>query len=259
ATEQRRRDNQADNRVREAELALDRVNGPVNDRGVVAEEEPTKGGSDRYGDDRPAGWWRLDPPVCLGHTPSSTRPYGRIRLFRKRPYDEWWVACARRGAVVGLFVVLVEAGQPRREALDRYLKLRVLVEEVAQPFGEPLQRHGLGAAPLGQLFNPAICEVHASASFPDSRSPARGPDQAVAIAGFGAAWVWCRGVVDTSPCHPGSLTRFSVHDSLAQPTPMCGQRGPGHHTATTRAGDAGYRERRLLGTRATADAASPRR
>src|SRR5205823_13906372 len=60
-----------------------------------------------------------------------------------------------------LLVLVVEAGEPGGEALDRRLELRVQVDEVAQPLGQPLQAHRLLAAPLRQLLDTAVGEVHA--------------------------------------------------------------------------------------------------
>src|SRR5690348_490520 len=61
----------------------------------------------------------------------------------------------------GLLVVLVVAGQPRGEPLDRGLELGVEVDEGAQLLAQPLQRHGLLAAPVDELLDATIGEVHA--------------------------------------------------------------------------------------------------
>src|SRR5262245_2963073 len=61
----------------------------------------------------------------------------------------------------GLGVVgVVEAGQPRGKSLDRRLEVRVEVDELAQPLRQPGKRHRLVAAPVVELLDPAIGEVH---------------------------------------------------------------------------------------------------
>src|SRR5450631_2386280 len=59
-----------------------------------------------------------------------------------------------------VLVLVVEAGQPGGQAFDRDLELRVQVDELAQPLGHPGEGDLLGAAPLGELLDPAVGEVH---------------------------------------------------------------------------------------------------
>ena len=51
-------------------------------------------------------------------------------------------------------LVVIEAGQPGGEPLDRGLELRVEVDERAQPLGQPVQRDLLVAAPLASSSIP---------------------------------------------------------------------------------------------------------
>src|SRR5438874_747310 len=79
-----------------------------------------------------------------------------------RDYDQQQARTRTEGTKLqDLLVLVVEAGEPGGEALDRRLELRVQVDEVAQPLGQPLQAHRLLAAPLRQLLDTAVGEVHA--------------------------------------------------------------------------------------------------
>src|SRR6185369_17194564 len=59
-----------------------------------------------------------------------------------------------------LLLVVIEAGQPGGEPLDRRLELGIVVEEVAQPLSQPGQADRLVAATVSQLLDTAIGEVH---------------------------------------------------------------------------------------------------
>src|SRR5262249_35059909 len=61
---------------------------------------------------------------------------------------------------------VVEPGQPGGEAVDRLRHLRVLVDVVGQPAGEPFHGERLAAAPLDQFLKAAIGEVHAVSPLP---------------------------------------------------------------------------------------------
>src|SRR5262249_44582253 len=58
-------------------------------------------------------------------------------------------------------ILVVEPGQPGREAVDGLRDPRVLVDVVVQPGGDPPHGEGLAAAPLDQFLKTAIGEVHA--------------------------------------------------------------------------------------------------
>jgi hypothetical protein len=55
--------------------------------------------------------------------------------------------------------VLIVAGQPGSEPLDRRLELEVHFDERPQLLADLLERHGLRAAPLDELLDPTIREV----------------------------------------------------------------------------------------------------
>src|SRR5262245_3105464 len=79
---------------------------------------------------------------------SSTRRSGRRSSSRRRP-------------VLGrLLLVIVAARQPGGEAFDRRLVVGIGVEEIAQPFGHPLDADHLVAAALDQLLDTPVREVH---------------------------------------------------------------------------------------------------
>jgi uncharacterized membrane protein YczE len=61
-------------------------------------------------------------------------------------------------------VLVVGAGEPGGEPLNRYLELRMGVDEALQPLGEPRDADLLVAASLGQLLDPAVGEVHRPSS-----------------------------------------------------------------------------------------------
>ena len=56
--------------------------------------------------------------------------------------------------------IVVEAGEPGRQPLDRRLELRVQVDERAQLVRQPGDRHLVLASTCEQLLDPAIGEVH---------------------------------------------------------------------------------------------------
>jgi hypothetical protein len=58
-----------------------------------------------------------------------------------------------------VLIVLVVAGQPGSEPLDRRLELEVHFDERPQLLADLLERHGLRAAPLDELLDPTIREV----------------------------------------------------------------------------------------------------
>src|SRR5207302_8428571 len=68
--------------------------------------------------------------------------------------------------LVAVLVLRVEPGQPGRQPLDRDLELGIEVDELAQPLGEPGQRDLLLAAPVLELFDAAVGEVHRRCSIP---------------------------------------------------------------------------------------------
>src|SRR3954452_9961686 len=67
----------------------------------------------------------------------------------------------RIGRGASLLVILVAAGQPGGEPLDRRLELRMEVDEGAQLLAQPFQRHGLLAAPVDEFLDAPVGEVHA--------------------------------------------------------------------------------------------------
>jgi hypothetical protein len=68
----------------------------------------------------------------------------------------------RPSAADSLLVVGVEAREPGSQLINGPLGIRVLVDEVAQPLGQPAQRHLFGTTTFRELLDPAIGEVHAS-------------------------------------------------------------------------------------------------
>ncbi|GAA3045383.1 hypothetical protein GCM10020000_26350 [Streptomyces olivoverticillatus] len=81
-------------------------------------------------------------------------------------YDAWRGAPERlsrpagaRGAGVLLVVLVVQAGQPGRQALHRHLEVRVEVDELAQALGHPAEGDLLLAPPVLQLLDAAVGEV----------------------------------------------------------------------------------------------------
>src|SRR5207249_4478771 len=58
--------------------------------------------------------------------------------------------------------LVVEPGQPDGHPLDGHLELRVLVDEVLEPLGEPGERDLLLAAPLSQLLEAPVGEIHSA-------------------------------------------------------------------------------------------------
>src|SRR6516225_1839580 len=56
--------------------------------------------------------------------------------------------------------VRVQPRQPGREPVDRGLELRVQVDEIPQPLGEPGHRDLLVAAAVVELLDPLVGEVH---------------------------------------------------------------------------------------------------
>src|SRR6202040_1531237 len=63
------------------------------------------------------------------------------------------------GKALAVFGV-VEAGQPGGQAVHGGLEVRVKVDEVAQPLGQPGDGDLLVALPVGQLLDPPVGEVH---------------------------------------------------------------------------------------------------
>lgn len=57
-------------------------------------------------------------------------------------------------------VVVVGAGQPGRQPVDRDLEIRVQVHEDPEAFGQPLEADLLLAAALDEFLDSAIGEVH---------------------------------------------------------------------------------------------------
>src|ERR1700754_992824 len=65
----------------------------------------------------------------------------------------------------GLFlIVLVAAGQPRGETLDRGLELGVHVDKPPKLLTQPLEGHGFLAAPVDQLLDATVGEIHGSSN-----------------------------------------------------------------------------------------------
>src|SRR5690554_5976227 len=64
------------------------------------------------------------------------------------------------GGPGSLVVLVVQPRQPRRETVDRRLELGVQVDELAQPLREPRQADLLLPAPIRQLLDSPIGEVH---------------------------------------------------------------------------------------------------
>jgi hypothetical protein len=67
---------------------------------------------------------------------------------------------ARAALRPSVVVIVVEAGQPRREPLDRHLEVRVQVDKEPQLLGQPPQGDLLLAAPLREFLDAPIGEVH---------------------------------------------------------------------------------------------------
>ncbi len=73
--------------------------------------------------------------------------------------DRHTARCGARGRQGALVVVLV-AGQPGSQPLDRRLELGIEVDEGLQATGQPFQADVLLAAPSDEFLDPAIGEVH---------------------------------------------------------------------------------------------------
>src|SRR5690349_14738676 len=56
--------------------------------------------------------------------------------------------------------VVIEPSDPGGQSLDCRLEFGVLVDELLQPRGEPLDVHLLVAAPLDEFFDAAVGEIH---------------------------------------------------------------------------------------------------
>src|SRR4051794_22562372 len=84
-------------------------------------------------------------------------------------------------------VLVVQPGQPGGQSLDRHLEVRVQVHELAQPRGDPGQGDPLLAAPLLELLDPAVGEVHPRLPSPRPLS-GRTPGRATPPARPRAAW-----------------------------------------------------------------------
>ena len=82
-----------------------------------------------------------------------------LRIFARRPLPR-----ANRGRLSRrsrrLLVVAVVARQPGRQPVDGHLEVRVLVDEGLQLTGQPGEADLLVAAPLAQLLDTAVGEVH---------------------------------------------------------------------------------------------------
>src|SRR5690606_34179474 len=61
-------------------------------------------------------------------------------------------------------LLVVQPGEPGRQPVDRGLELGVEVDELAEPVGEPDHADLLLTAPLDELFDPSVREVHACLS-----------------------------------------------------------------------------------------------
>src|ERR1700729_3376745 len=59
-----------------------------------------------------------------------------------------------------LVFVVVQAGEPAGQPVDLRLGVRVQVDELAQPLGQPAQRDLVLAAPVGEFLQAAVGEVH---------------------------------------------------------------------------------------------------
>jgi hypothetical protein len=96
----------------------------------------------------------INPALSKGG--SRATPKGRTRR----------TCCARRDEPVGcpqaraLLVLVVEAGEPGGDALDRHLELGVLIDELLEPLGEPSEGHLLLTPSLSELLETAVGEVH---------------------------------------------------------------------------------------------------
>src|SRR5882724_4201856 len=105
-----------------------------------------------------------DMPDGLGGRPgssSSVRPYA---VTPRRQDASRRVGCAMRHATWRLLVIAgqvgVQPGQPGGEPVDGRLELRVEVNEVAQPPGEPGHGDFLIAPPVVKLLDTRVGEVH---------------------------------------------------------------------------------------------------
>src|SRR5690606_722589 len=87
---------------------------------------------------------------------------GRVEAPTERGRGPGPPRAGRHLAVTGSGSVLlvVQPGEPGRQPVDGRLELGVQVHEVTQPFGQPLHRDLVLAAPLGQLLDAPIREVH---------------------------------------------------------------------------------------------------
>src|SRR4051812_41585421 len=120
-----------------------------------------------------------------------------------------------------LFLVL-QPGEPGRQPLDRRLEVRVEVDEVPQPLGQPLETDLLLAPTLGELFDAPVGEVHVLTSRRD-----RAPDMTR------ARWLTHRALAEpgstasaaTLPSAPAAPSRASW------PSPPQGRPRPGGRCA----------------------------
>src|SRR5258708_25776704 len=74
-------------------------------------------------------------------------------------------------------VLVVQAREPAGQAVDRRLRVGMQVDELAQPLGQPAQRDLVFSAPVRELLQPAVGEVHESSASPAGTAPPTGPSR----------------------------------------------------------------------------------
>src|SRR5690606_37351511 len=94
-----------------------------------------------------------------GPRPAAHRG-GAVPRGRRDPRVRARGRATDRGARAASLVLVVESREPRGQALDGDLEVRVQIDEQAELFGEPREGEVLVAPAGGEFLDPSVREVH---------------------------------------------------------------------------------------------------